>query len=45
MALGDQILSSFQRERKELRLSPKELASKYRVSEPYMAAVLRPGKG
>lgn len=40
MALRDQILARFQRERKELGLSPKELASKYRVSEPYMAAVL-----
>ncbi len=40
MALRDQILARFQRERKEHGLSPKELASKYRVSEPYMAAVL-----
>lgn len=40
MALRDQILARFQRERKGHGLSPKELASKYRVSEPYMAAVL-----
>lgn len=40
MALRDQILARFQRERKELGLSQKELAAKYQVSQTYMGELL-----
>ena len=40
MALRDQILARFQREKKEQGLSQKELAAKYQVSQTYMGELL-----